>query len=266
MQSVGTLLREWRTRRRLSQLDLACEANISTRHLSFLETGRATPSREMVIHLAEQLNVPLRERNLLLTAAGYAPVFPERSLESPALEVARSAVEMVLTGHEPFPALAIDRHWHLVASNKAVGLLLSGIDPSLLSSPINVLRITLHPLGLAKRVVNFSQWRVHILSRVRRDIELTGDPRLAELLHELLTYPSAYSTEITSPDHPIEPLSPVVPFQLWTDQGQLSFISTTAIFGTPIDVTLSELAIESFFPADAHTAQVLRSTQSGASQ
>lgn len=266
MQSVGTLLREWRTRRRLSQLDLACEANISTRHLSFLETGRATPSRDMVIHLAEQLDVPLRERNILLTAAGYAPVFPESPLASPALESARRAVDMVLAGHEPFPALAIDRYWQLVTSNKAVSVLLSGVDASLLSPPINVLRITLHPLGLAKRVVNLSQWRIHILARVRRDIELTGDPRLTELLNELLTYPSAYSTGLTSPDHPIEPLSPVVPFQLWTDHGQLSFISTTAIFGTPIDVTLSELAIESFFPADAHTAQVLRSAQSVTAQ
>ena len=266
MQSVGTLLREWRTRRRLSQLDLACEANISTRHLSFLETGRATPSREMVIHLAEQLDVPLRERNLLLTAAGYAPVFPERPLESPGLELARRAIDMVLAGHEPFPAMAIDRHWQLVASNKSLGLLLSGIDSSLLSPPINVLRITLHPLGLAPRVVNFSQWRVHILARVRRDVELTGDPRLAELLNELLTYPSAYTTEITSPEHPIEALSPVVPFQLWSEQGQLSFISTTTIFGTPIDVTLSELAIESFFPADAHTTQVLHSAQPVTSQ
>ena len=175
LHGVGEHLREWRLRRRLSQLDLALEADISTRHLSFLETGRAQPSRDMLLHLAEQLDVPLRERNVLLAAAGYAPVFRERSLEDPALAAARAAIDLVLAGHEPFPAIAVDRHWRLVSANKAVGLLLAGVDQDLLRQPVNVLRVALHPNGLAPRTVNLAEWRAHLLARLRRQIELTAD-------------------------------------------------------------------------------------------
>src|SRR6516164_1267377 len=181
-EPVGGLLRQWRQRRRLSQLDLACDAGISTRHLSFVETGRAQPSREMLLHLAEQLDVPLRERNVLLVAAGYAPVFRERSLEDPALAAARTAIDLVLAGHEPFPAIAVDRHWRLVSANKAVGVLLAGVDQDLLRQPVNVLRVALHPDGLAPRTVNLAEWRAHLLARLRRQIELTADPELIKLL------------------------------------------------------------------------------------
>src|SRR5499426_4537715 len=177
-QPVGNLLRKWRERRRLSQLDLACEAEISTRHLSFLETGRSLPSREMVLRLAEQLEVPLRERNVLLIAAGYAPAFPERPLGDPALQSARKAVDLVLAGHEPYPALAIDRHWTLVAANGAVNRLLAGVAAELLAPPINVLRLSLHPDGLAPRIANLAEWRQHLLERLRRQVDVSADPVL----------------------------------------------------------------------------------------
>jgi len=256
VRPVGEYLREWRQRRRLSQLDLALEAEISTRHLSFLETGRASPSRDMVLHLAERLDMPLRERNALLVAAGFAPVFSERRLDDPALLQARQAMELVLAGHEPYPALAIDRHWNLVASNKAVPPLLAGVDPSLLQAPVNVLRLSLHPLGLAPRIANHAQWRAHLLERLRRQIEVSADPVLGGLLDELEAYPAPAGAGMLSavPDY----AGVVVPFQLMTDDGLLSFISTTTVFGTPVDVTLSELALESFFPADAATAAMLR--------
>jgi len=251
-QPFGNLLREWRQRRRMSQLALACEADISTRHLSFVETGRAQPSREMVLHLSERLQVPLRERNVLLVAAGFAPMFAQRALDDPALQAARQAIDLVLAGHEPYPALAVDRHWTLVAANRMVSPLLAGVEVSLLQHPVNVLRLSLHPAGLAPRIVNFAQWRSHLLARLRQQIEASGDPVLAALLDEL----SAYPARTTLTEH--EPPGVVIPFELDMPQGRLSFISTTTIFGTPVDVTLSELAIESFFPADATTAQALR--------
>lgn len=257
-QPVGDLLREWRRRRRMSQLDLAVEADISSRHLSFLETGRSLPSREMVVHLAERLEIPLRERNVLLVAAGYAPVFPERPLEDPALRAAREAVDLVLAGHEPYPALAIDRHWTLAASNKAAARLLAGIDPSMLSPPVNVLRLSLHPSGLAPHIVNFAEWRSHLLARLRHQIELTADPGLAGLMSELSEYPLPVGAVANKPHAEREYAGVVIPFQLMTEGGTLSFISTTTVFGTPVDVTLSELAVESFFPADAATAKALR--------
>jgi transcriptional regulator with XRE-family HTH domain len=255
-QPVGNLLRKWRERRRLSQLDLACEAEISTRHLSFLETGRSLPSREMVMRLAERLDVPLRERNALLVAAGYAPAFPERPLDDPALQSARKAVDLVLAGHEPYPALAIDRHWTLIASNNAVLPLLAGVDPSLLRPPVNALRLSLHPAGLAPRIANLAEWRSHLLARLRRQIEVTADTVLGELLNELCSYPAP--GEGAENGGAGEYAGVAVPFRLVTEQGVLSFISATTIFGTPVDVTLSELALESFFPADAATAKALR--------
>jgi transcriptional regulator with XRE-family HTH domain len=264
-QPVGNLLRKWRERRRLSQLDLACEAEISTRHLSFLETGRSTPSREMVLRLAEQLEVPLRERNVLLVAAGYAPAFPERPLADPALQSARKAVDLVLAGHGPYPALAIDRHWTLIASNNAVAPFLAGADPSLLQPPVNVLRLSLHPAGLAPRIANLAEWRSHLFARLRRQIEVTADPILEELLKELCDYPAPGEAGTVTAGDDEEYAGVVVPFRLVTEQGILSFISTTTIFGTPVDITLSELALESFFPADTATANTLRRFADGQS-
>ena len=253
MLTVGTQLRDWRQRRRLSQLDLSTDAAVSTRHLSFVETGRAMPSREMVLRLANRLDVPLRERNRLLLAAGYAPMYAERSLDDPALRAARAAVELVLKGHEPYPALAVDRHWTLVSYNRAVPPLLAGLAPALLQPPLNVLRLSLHPEGLAPRIVNLAQWRAHLLARLRQQVQASADPVLAALADELRAYPA--------PDEPhaeVAEASVVVPLVLDTPAGTLSFISTTTVFGTPLDITLSELALETFFPADAATTRALR--------
>jgi transcriptional regulator with XRE-family HTH domain len=255
---VGDLLREWRQRRRLSQLDFSVEAEISTRHLSFLETGRSQPSREMLLHLADLLKVPLRERNTLLVAAGFAPMFAERALNDPALQAAHTAVELVLKGHEPYPALAIDRHWTLLASNRSVAPMLTGVDAALLQPPLNVLRLSLHPDGLAPRIVNLAEWRAHLLARLRRQIELSADPILENLLSELSEYPQPSGGATRHAETLPAAGSFVVPLRLATDAGVLSFISTTTVFGTPIDVTLSELALESFFPADTATAAALR--------
>jgi transcriptional regulator with XRE-family HTH domain len=256
---VGALLREWRQRRRLSQLDLACEAEISARHMSFLETGRARPSRAMVLHLAERLDIPLRERNVLLHAAGYAPVFPQRSLDDPALAPARRAVDLVLAGHAPYPALAVDRHWTLVAANAAVTPLLQGVAPALLEGAVNVLRLSLHPDGLAPRIANLRQWRAHLLERLRQQIETSADPVLAALRAELQDYPAGHAQDgAADQDAAADYAGVAVPLQLHSEQGLLSFISTTTVFGTPVDVTLSELALETFFPADAATAERLR--------
>lgn len=264
---IGDLLREWRQRRRMSQLDLAVEAEISTRHLSFVETGRAQPSRDMLLHLAESLEIPLRERNVLLTAAGYAPVFAERPLDDPALGAARRAIDLVLAGHEPYPALAIDRHWTLVASNKMVTLILGAVAPALLQPPINVLRLTLHPDGLAPHILNLPEWRGHLLARLRHQIDLSADPVLVKLMEELSAYPvgKAKSTLSKTRSLPIDRSYPdmVVPFQLDAEAGLLTFFSTTMVFGTPVDITLSELAIESFFPADVETGEKLRALAEG---
>ncbi len=253
---VGDYLREWRQRRRMSQLELACEAEISTRHLSFMETGRALPSRAMVLRLAERLDMPLRERNALLVAAGYAPVYPERRLDDPALQAARKAMDLVLAGHEPYPALAVDRHWTLVAYNKAVPPLLAGIAPELLASPCNVLRLSLHPDGLAPRIANYAQWRNHLFERLRRQIEASTDPALADLLNELMALPVPAGVAVSRGEEDLGGVA--VPMQLHTEHGRLSFISTTTVFGTPVDVTLAELALETFFPADTQTVEVLR--------
>jgi transcriptional regulator with XRE-family HTH domain len=255
-QPVGDLLREWRQRRRMSQLDLALEADISTRHLSFVETGRAQPSRDMVLNLAEQLAVPLRERNVLLVAAGFAPVFPERPLQDPAMQAARKAVDLVLAGHEPYPALAVDRHWTLVVANKPVSLLLAGVDAKLLQQPVNVLRLSLHPDGLASRIANFREWRAHILARLHRQIDNSADAILLKLIEELKAYPTPPGSKPPRPQVGFAGIA--VPLELVTDHGTLSFLSTTTVFGTPVDISLSELAIESFFPADQTTKEAMR--------
>ena len=246
--TVGDHLREWRRRRRMSQLDLAVDAEISTRHLSFVESGRSQPSREMLLHLAERLDVPLRDRNLLLVSAGYAPVFAERPIGDPALAPARKAIELVLKGHEPYPALAVDRHWTLVDANRSVALLLAGADPALLKPPVNVLRLSLHPSGLAPRIANLAEWRAHLFERLRKQIEISADPVLVALLDELRALPA--------PSHPRRPppapnpdyAGVVIPLQLVTEAGVLSFLSTTTVFGTPVDVTLSEIALEILLP------------------
>ncbi len=257
LRSVGEFLRDWRKRRRLSQFDLATEAGISPRHMSFVETGRSQPSRELVMRLAETLEMPLRERNAFLHAAGFAPLYAERPLSDPALAPAREAIEMVLRGHEPNPALAVDRRWTMLAANRAVAPLLAGVAPALLAEPVNVLRLSLHPEGLAPRVVNYAEWRAHLLARLQRDIQLTGDPVIIALRAELEQFPPPPHARLA---RRIEHVTPgmVVPLQMQTPAGVLSFLSTITVFGTPIDVTLSEIAIESFFPADAFTAQAVR--------
>lgn len=251
----GEHLRHWRQHRRLSQQGLALEAEISTRHLSYVETGRAQPSREMVLRLAERLSVPLRERNALLVAAGFAPMYQARPLDHPDLAAARQAVELVLKGHEPSPALAVDRHWNLVAANAVVPLLLDGVAPWLLEPPVNVLRLSLHPEGLGPRLANSAQWRAHLLHRLQQQIAATADSELQALHDEIAAYPFAEDKDSPLP-------SPIaVPFELHTHLGTLSFISTITIFGTPVDVTLQELAVESFFPANAETQQALQRLQ-----
>jgi transcriptional regulator with XRE-family HTH domain len=252
--SVGHHLREWRRRRRMSQLELACDAKISARHLSFVENGRSNPSREMILHLAEQLGVPTRERNVLLIAAGYAPCFPERSLDDPALREARRAIDFVLGAHAPFPAFALDRHWNVVASNGALPELYDGVAPALLQPPINVVRLSLHPHGLAPRISNLPEWRSHLLHRLDQGIESTADPMLVALSREVRGY-RVPRTDMTVASAPAGVL---VPLRVETALGTLSFISTTTVFGSPVDLTLSEIAIEAFFPADAATDQALR--------
>ena len=252
---VGELLRQWRERRRISQLDLSIQADISTRHLSFVETGRSSPSRDMVLHLADNLDVPLRERNHLLLAAGYAPVFGESALDSPQMAAVRQAVRLVLKAHEPYPAVVVDRKWNLVDANATIALLTAGAAPALLAPPVNVLRLSLHPQGVAPRIVNLGEWRAHLLSRLRREVAVTADPDLTELLDELREYPCddpAGNVEVPRPGEV------VVPLRIRTEAGQLSFFGTVATFGTPLDVTVAELSIESFFPADPETAAALR--------
>jgi transcriptional regulator with XRE-family HTH domain len=240
----------------MSQLLLATEADISTRHLSFVESGRALPSREMVMHLAERLDVPLRARNALLVAAGYAPLFRERPLSDPQLAAAREAVELVLKGHEPYPALAIDRHWTIIATNQALAPLLSGASAELLRPPVNALRLSLHPQGIASSIVNWHAWREHVLARLQRQIDVSGDDTLSALRDELAGYPTPPDADAMAPD--AAGLNQIaVPLRLRTPLGVLSFFSTTTVFGTPVDVTLSELAIEAFFPADQQTAAAL---------
>jgi transcriptional regulator with XRE-family HTH domain len=252
---VGAILRDWRQRRRLSQLDLALEAGISTRHLSFVETGRSKPSADMVLHLAEQLEVPLRDRNALLLAAGYAPRYGSRSLDDPDMAHIRDALGRVLDGHEPFPALAVDRYWNLVASNAALGVLLDGVADELLEPPANALRIALHPEGMPPRVLNFAAWRNHLLLRLERAVAMTGDPQLAELQAEVLGYPGPPAPS----EHPSPGADVMFGLKLAApgDGRQLSFFSTITTFGTPLDITVSEIAIEAFFPADDETARWL---------
>jgi len=253
--TVGDLLRKWRQHRRLSQLDLSIQADISTRHLSFVETGRSVPSRDMVLHLAEQLDLPLRERNQLLIAAGYAPIYPERALDAAPMSAVRDAVRQVLSGHEPFPAIAVDRYWNLVDGNSAIALLTEGVATALLEPPANALRIALHPDGMAPRIANLGEWRAHLLGRLRREVEHTADPQLVALYDELAALPG--DDPSAGSEHRVAG-AVVTPLRFRHPAGELSLISTVTTFGTPLDITVAELAIEAFFPADAATAKILR--------
>ena len=253
IQTVGNLLRNWRERRRKSQLELALDAEISTRHLSFVETGRAKPSREMILLLAENLQIPLRERNKILISGGYAPIFSEKNLEDVSLNAVKTAIDLILQGHEPFPALAVDRHWNMVAANKIVPILLEEVSPKLLENPINVLRLSLHPEGLAPKIVNFQQWRNYILKRLRKQADDSADEGLEKLFDELSGYKfnGKRNENVANSHHEI-----IVPLQIESKFGVLSFISTVTVFGTPIDVTVSEIALETFFPADEKTREI----------
>ncbi|WP_237774000.1 helix-turn-helix domain-containing protein [Actinosynnema sp. ALI-1.44] len=247
---VGELLRQWREQRRLSQLALSIQADISTRHLSFMETGRSSPSRDMVLRLAEELDVPLRDRNQMLLAAGYAPVYGETSLDAPEMVAVRSAVRRILTGHEPYPACVVDRRWNLVDSNAATQLFTAGVAPELMRPPVNTLRLSLHPKGMAARIRNLGEWRAHLLARLRREIAVTADEVLRELYKEAMTYPCD-EPEVHQ-DNDV-----VVPLRIEYKGTELAFLSTISTFGTAADVTVAELAIESFFPADDETAEAL---------
>ncbi len=255
-QPVGTLLREWRERRRLSQLDLSLQAEISSRHISFVETGRSQPSRELILRLGERLDLPFRERNRLLLAGGFAPVYAETALDDPPLRAVRDALRRMLFGHDPYPAVVVDRHWNLVEANASLTVLTAEIDPALLAPPVNVYRASLHPAGMARQIVNLGEWRGHLLARLRRQVESSGDVMLARLLEEVRGYPCDQPV----PDVEIPgPGQFVVPLRLRSPDGELAFFSTVATFGTPLDVTVSELVIEAFYPADKRTATVLAS-------
>jgi transcriptional regulator with XRE-family HTH domain len=278
-EHAGELLRGWRQRRRLSQLDLAIAANISSRHLSFVETGRSRPTSEMILRLAEQLEVPLRERNALLLAGGYAPAYPERALAGPELHAVQAALKRVLASHEPYPAAVVNRCWELVDANAGIALFTRHVKAALLEPPANVLRLSLHPDGMAPRIANLPQWRAHLLARLSRQVEATGDPRLAELHEELAAYPGGESHRPIAaegsgglgpaaaggkagsvvPPGASRAEDVVVPLRYRADDQELSFLSITALIGTPMDITVEELAIESFYPADAPTAAALRS-------
>jgi transcriptional regulator with XRE-family HTH domain len=257
---VGPLLRDWRQRRRMSQMELALEAGVSTRHLSFVETGRSRPSAEMVLHLADRLEVPLRERNELLLAAGFAPQYSAREFDDPALREVRDAVSRVLAAHEPYPAIAVDRYWNLVASNEALGPFLEGVAPELLVPPVNTIRLALHPDGVAPRILNLGEYRADLVDRLDRAARLTGDPLLAELYEEMLGYPgppAPPAATLPCPGAAVAVSLRLAPLP-GADGPPLSFFSTITTFGTAVDVTVSELAVEAFFPADAPTADYLR--------
>lgn len=248
---VGAQLKAWRARRRLSQLDLALDAQISSRHLSFVETGRSLPSRTILMRLADSLAVPPRERNRLLIAAGFAPLYPEKDIDSVAMETARAVISHVLRSYRPFPALAIDRHWNVIEANETVMALIEGVAPHLLEPPLNAVRISLHPEGVASRIVNLSEWRAALFQRLRDQIAVSADPVLTDFLAELQSYPGGESTAV--PSYPL-----AIPMIIDTKVGRMSLLTMSSVFGSPVDVTLSELAIESLLPADTATLEALQ--------
>jgi len=251
---IGVLMRAWRERRRLSQMELALDLGISTRHLSFIETGRSRPSRAMILRLAEGLDVPLRTRNDLLLAAGFAPVYAQTPLDAPRMARVHAAIRQVLDAHA-YPAAAVDRHWNLVAANAGVALLTAGSAPALLSPPVNVLRVSLHPDGMAPRIVNLGEWRAHLLGRLHSQVIRTADPTLADLYRELRAYPCDQiepAVELPGPGDIF------VPLRIRHEGREIAFFSMMTVFSTPLDLTLAELAIEAFFPANAETVSLLR--------
>jgi transcriptional regulator with XRE-family HTH domain len=253
---AGHLLREWRARRNLSQFQLAAGSAVSARHLSFIETGRSQPSREMVLHLADRLEIPLRERNLLLLAFGYAPVFAERALDDAEMAPVREALERFLAAHEPYPAIVLDRHWNLVLANGALSFLIDEVAPELLEPPANALRATLHARGMAPRIANFDEWSAHLVHRLNREIALTRDPEMEALLAEVLTYPGVRGEAPAADAAAAGRIA--LPLQFRVGDRLLSFFSTVTTFGTAADVTLAELSLEAFYPADSATAAAVR--------
>jgi transcriptional regulator with XRE-family HTH domain len=258
---VGELMKEWRSRRRRSQLDLSLEVGVSTRHLSFVETGRARPSPELVLAVAEHLEVPLRDRNTMLLAAGYAPRFHQRPIDDPALAEVRSAIQTLLGAHDPYPGVAIDRQWNVVLANTAASALLAGVPAAVLDPRPNVFRICLHPDGLAARTINFADWSAYLLRQIRRTIALTGDAALVELEAELRSYPNLTDLPPTVEGDERD-MELLVPLRLRTGATdgdiELSLFTTLTTFGTPRDITLEEVSVELFFPADAATEAALR--------
>lgn len=252
---AGRLLRDWRIRRRMSQLELASTAGISARHLSFVETGRSRPSRAMLLHLAENLDVPLRERNPLLVAGGYAPTYHATDFHAPEMQSVREAVERILAAHEPYPAILVDRRWQLVGANRAATVLVDGVAPELLAPTCNVLRVSLHPQGVAPRIANIAQWSAHIIDNLRRQIAVTGDDELRELELELVGYAADMGVALPPAAEPARPIA--MPMRLRTDAGELALMTMIATFGTALDITLAELSLETFLPADAATASAL---------
>jgi transcriptional regulator with XRE-family HTH domain len=244
-------LRRWRASRRWSQLELALRAGTTQRHLSFIEQGRSRPGRAMVLRLAESLGLSLRERNALLLAAGYAPVFPESQLEEPELRAVREALDRILDGHMPYPAVVVRPYGELVAANAALDVLTEGAAPELLAPPLNVLRLALHPEGLARHVANLGDWGRHILDSLWAQALRSPDPRLDELIAELEGYVPAAAP---GPDH----IGFAVPLQLRGDEGELRLVTTLTSFATAVDVTLAELHLEAFLPADDASAEILR--------
>lgn len=253
-QPIGDELRSWRERRRLSQLELSLRAEVSTRHLSFVETGRAQPGRELIVRLTEELQVPLRERNALLISAGFAPISQTRSFDDPSFDAVRGIIKVTLETHKPFPAYVINRYWNIVASNAAVPELFEGVDPKLLRPPVNTIRLLLHPRGVAPRVTNLSAWRTHLLTQLRRQVDLTADHRLEQLLSEVSSFPNPRPDESASTSFD----SPVIPLEIATRIGHLSFLSSTTIFGTPAAPTVEEISLEMLYPANTFTEKAVR--------
>jgi len=257
-QTIGPLMRDWRTRRGRSQLDLSLDVGVSTRHLSFVETGKSRPSPELVLAVAEHLDVPLRERNTMLLAAGFAPRYSARDLSDPAMAHVKTSLRQMLDAHDPYPGVVIDRQWNIVLANTAAGALTDELPGSILAPQPNVFRLSLHPDGLAARTVNFDEWAGYLVRQLRRTILLTGDPALVDLEAEVLDYPNVarIARQTARPPHDERPI--LVPFTLTVGESQLSFFTTLTTFGTPLDVTLDELAVELFFPADEFTGRALR--------
>jgi len=259
-RSIGDDLRAWRERRHLSQLEVSLRAEVSARHLSFVETGRAAPGRELILRLGEELEIPLRARNTLLVAAGFAPIFQQRRFDDPSFDSVRTILDLALEKQKPFPAYVIDRHWTVVASNAAVPALYEGVAPELVRPPINVIRLMLDPHGMAPRIVNLNAWRTHLVAQIRRQLSLTADHFLEGLLREALAFPAGKVED----DRHAAIESPAMLLEVETRLGRLVFLGATTVFGTPADVTLEEIALEMLYPADAFTDKTVRAAAAAA--